>query len=106
MSIRADLQFPILLVFCTYIVASGTPHGILGPPGTRLELWVMAVFAVAATLPILFTLNALTLSEHVTVMCTLPFVTAFMSWVWLGEKFTRTQAICCGMLGSRLQSPA
>jgi drug/metabolite transporter (DMT)-like permease len=83
------------MVLCIYVVVSGTPHGILGPPGTRLELWLMATFSVAATIPIMFTLNLLTLSEHVTVMCTLPFVTAFMSWLWLGERFTRTQAICC-----------
>jgi drug/metabolite transporter (DMT)-like permease len=97
MYILADAQFPCLLGVSIYVVVSGTPHGILGPPGTRLELWLMAIFAVAATLPIMFTLNLLTLSEHVTVMCTLPFVTAFMSWIWLEERFTRTQAICCGM---------
>jgi drug/metabolite transporter (DMT)-like permease len=96
----ADAQFPGLLVVSVYVVASGTPHGILGPPGTRLELWLMAIFAVAATLPIMFTLNLLTLSEHVTVMCTVPFVTAFMSWIWLGERFTKTQAICCGMFST------
>jgi hypothetical protein len=48
-----------------------------------------------ATVPLLFSLNQLTLSEHVSVNCLLPFVTAFAGWFWLGERFTKTQAICC-----------
>jgi len=55
----------------------------------------MAIFAMLATLPILFSLNLLTLSEHVSVNCLLPFVTALTSYFWLGERFTTTQAVCC-----------
>lgn len=69
----------------------------------------MAIFANLATLPLLFSLNQLTLSEHVSVNCLLPFVTALASWLWLGERFTRTQATCCRQSLSQLangDSPA
>ena len=88
-------QIPSLIGCSIYILASNTPGGLLGPPGTRLALWAMAIFAMLATLPILFSLNLLTLSEHVSVNCLLPFVTAFAPYSWLGERFTRTQAVCC-----------
>jgi hypothetical protein len=88
-------QIPSLIGCSIYILASNTPGGLLGPPGTRIALWAMAIFAMLATLPILFSLNLLTLSEHVSVNCLLPFVTALTSYFWLGERFTRTQAVCC-----------
>jgi hypothetical protein len=92
---RLISQIPSLIGCSIYIMVTNTPGGIFGPPGTRIALWAMAIFAMLATLPILFSLNLLTLSEHVSVNCLLPFVTAFASYVWLGERFTRTQAVCC-----------
>jgi hypothetical protein len=88
-------QIPSLIGCSVYILASNPPGGSLGPPGTRIALWAMAIFAMLATLPILFSLDLLTLSEHVSVNCLLPFVTALTSYFWLGESFTRTQAVCC-----------
>ena len=97
-------EIPSLIGCSIYILVSNTPGGLLGPPGTRLALWAMAIFAMLATLPILFSLNLLTLSEHVSVNCLLPFVTAFASYSWLGERFTRTQGVCCRESLSPLRS--
>lgn len=42
-------------------------------------------------------LEYLTLSEFWMVDSCLPFPTALMCWCLLSERFTRTQAICCGV---------
>lgn len=65
----------------------------------------MALSSTLATVPLLYSLNLLTLSEHVSVSCLLPFVTASISCLWLGEKFSRTQAVCCRELVYCLRCP-
>jgi drug/metabolite transporter (DMT)-like permease len=60
-----------------------------------MSIWAIAVLAIFGSLLVLSTLHQLTLSEHVTVMCILPFFTAFVAKLWLGEIFTKVQAMCC-----------
>lgn len=60
-----------------------------------MAVWGVAIFSTLATLPLLFSLQSLTLSENVTVNCLLPFITALMAWLYLGERFTKVQAVCC-----------
>jgi len=91
----ADHQVPHLLFCGIYVFATKPAHGLLCPPGTRLSIWAIAILAVFSSLLVLSTLQQLTLSEHVTVMCILPFFTAFAARLWLGEIFTKTQATCC-----------
>jgi drug/metabolite transporter (DMT)-like permease len=71
------------------------PYGLLAPRGSRLAIWSLGASALLGCLLNQSTLQQLTLSEHTTVICLLPFVTAFMAWVWLSERFTRIQATCC-----------
>jgi len=40
-------------------------------------------------------LRYLTISEFLTIFCCLPFPTGLLCWLFLGEKFTRVQMICC-----------
>jgi hypothetical protein len=96
----ADGQVPNLLGCGIYVLVTKPPHGLLCPPGTRMSIWAIAVLAIFGSLLVLSTLHQLTLSEHVTVMCILPFFTAFVAKLCLGEIFTRTQATCCRMSSS------
>jgi hypothetical protein len=91
----ADHQIPNLLGCGIYVIVTKPPHGLLCPPGTRMSIWAIAVLAIFGSLLVLSTLHQLTLSEHVTVMCILPFFTAFVAKLWLGEIFTKVQAMCC-----------
>jgi drug/metabolite transporter (DMT)-like permease len=61
-----------------------------------MAVWSIGVLQVLATVAMYVSLQQLTLSEHVTVACTLPFATALLSWVWLGDRLTRAQVLCCG----------
>jgi hypothetical protein len=91
----ADDQVPNLLGRGIYVLVTKPPHGLLCPSGTRMSIWAIAVLAIFGSLLVLSTLHQLTLSEHETVMCILPFFTAFVAKLWLGEIFNKIQAMCC-----------
>jgi hypothetical protein len=92
----AHHQISMLLIFASFILLTGSPDRILAPPGTRVTVGTISALGFLATLAMYLSLHQLTLAEHMTVSCTLPFVTAFVSWIWLGDKLTRAQVLCCG----------
>lgn len=84
------------------MVYNQTPDAPLGPRNL-IHLNVIGGMGVATSLILGYTsMYYLTLSEYTTVRCLLPFATAFMCWIFVGERFTTVQAICCCKSGTLL----
>lgn len=63
----------------------------------RRLIWLRALFYTAGLYLGYLSLHYLTLSEYLTLYCTLPFFTGVLCWIFVKEPFTWTQGICCCM---------
>jgi len=89
------LQSLVFLLSLGYIVRTGTPDAPFGPPAVRHLMWIRGVLISIGLITGYSSLRYLTISEFLTIYCSLPFPTGLLCWMLLGERFTRIQAICC-----------
>lgn len=85
-----------MLLCLAYLLIAQEPHAPFGPPGVRHLIWTRAIFLTTNVFMGYSALKRLTISEFLTLWCLSPLLTGLFCWLFVGERFSRTQAICCG----------
>ena len=91
-------QTLVFILAIGYVLRTDTPHAPFGPPPIRRLMWIRGCLLSMGLITGYTSLRYLTISEFLTMFCCLPFPTGLLCWIFLGERFTRVQMICCGQL--------
>lgn len=98
-SIKGDcvltIQTLVFLLALGYVLRTGSPGAPLGPSPVQHLMWIRGGLLTIGLITGYSSLRYLTISEFLTIFCCLPFPTGLLCWIFLGERFTRTQMICC-----------
>ena len=79
-----------------YLYYFQTPERPFGPPGVRHLILLRGALITAGLFLGYESLHYLNLSEFMVLYCLVPFFTGILAWLFVNERFTRAQAVCCG----------
>ena len=96
------LQTLVFFLALGYVLRAGTPDAPFGPPPVRGLMWIRGCLLSLGLITGYSSLRYLTISEFLTIFCCLPFPTGLLCSMFLGEKFTRIQMLCCGEFASHI----
>lgn len=85
----------MVLLCGAYILWTKTPHAPWAPPAIRHWIWIRTVFLTINVLMGYHSLQRLTISEFLSLFSLMPLITGVLCWLFLGEKFSTVQAVCC-----------
>lgn len=85
----------VATIFLAHVLKTAPPYGIYSPPHVRWYICIRGVLCAVGLVTAYTAMGCLTQSEFMTVYCCGPFATGIMCWVFVGERFSRLQGVCC-----------